>query len=79
MEHPHRCVYCSDRWFCYEECPLPGASVCESCREKLLQAPEDTPLRVIPIQDRHDSWIFDRLIEHDGERVRNELRRRFRL
>ena len=74
MEHPHRCVYCSERWFCYEDCPLAGAAVCEGCRKKLLEAP-DTPLRVIPLEDRRDSWVFDRLIEYDGERVRRELRR----
>jgi hypothetical protein len=78
MEHRHHCVYCSDRWFCYEDCPLAGASVCESCRGKLRDAPE-TPLRVIPLRDRRDSWVFDRLIEHEGERVRRELRRRRRL
>lgn len=76
MEHPHRCVYCSERWFCYEDCPLAGASVCEKCRDKLT---EDTPLRVIPLLDRRDSWVFDRLIEHDAERLRHELRRRRRL
>ena len=78
MEHPHRCVYCSEHWFCYEDCPLAGASVCAACREKLREAPEDTPLRVIPLLDRRDSWVFDRLIEYDAERVRHEIRRRRR-
>ena len=77
MEHRHRCVYCSDHWFCYEDCPLPGASVCANCRERLREAP-DTPLRVIPLQDPRDGWVFDRLIEHDAERLRRELRRRRR-
>ena len=78
MEHPHRCVYCRDRWLCYDDCPLAGASVCANCRERLRTCP-DTPLRVIPLQDRRDGWVFDRLIEYDAERMRRELRRRHRL
>jgi hypothetical protein len=74
MEHPHRCVYCHTAWSCYEDCPFAGASVCERCRDKLCESP-DMPLRVIPLRDRRDSWVFDRLTEYDAERIRQSLRR----
>ena len=73
MEHPHRCVYCSSEWFCYEDCPLAGPSACDQCREKLRRSPE-IPRRVIALSE--GSQVLDRLAEREAERLRQRLRRR---
>ena len=64
---------CRALWFCFEDCPLPGASACEACCEKIRLSPE-TPRRVIPLA-RGDQ-VLDRLTEHAAERLRQRLRQR---
>jgi len=73
MEHRHTCVYCRADWWCYEGCPLDGASVCDECRGKLLDSPE-TPRRVVALDGR--SNVLSRLAEYDAARIREELIRR---
>jgi hypothetical protein len=72
MEHRHRCVYCSAAWFCYDDCPLPGPSACEDCREKINRSP-GTPRRVIPLSA--GSGVLDRLAKHEAERLRRLIGR----
>ena len=73
MEHRHGCVYCTTLWFCHEDCPLDGPSVCEDCRAKLLDVPE-TPHRVVPLGPR----VLARLAQYDADRIRQALSRRQR-
>ena len=72
MEHPHRCVYCSAAWSCYDDCPLPGPSACEACRERIKGSP-DIPRRVIPLTA--DSEVLDALAKHEAERLRRLIGR----
>jgi hypothetical protein len=67
MEHPHRCVYCSAAWFCYDDCPLPGPSACEPCRER-IKGSSGAPRRVIPL--RAGSQVLDALAKQEAERLR---------
>ena len=76
VEHPHRCVYCANVWFCHEDCPLAGPSVCAECHEKLLVAPPETPLRVIALE--RGSRVLDCLAEYDAARITRQLKRRDR-
>ena len=71
-EHPHRCLYCEALWFCQQECPLVGPSVCDTCRDRIRRTPE-TPLRVIPLRDPS---VLARLAENEGKRWRQSFRRR---
>jgi hypothetical protein len=70
VEHRHRCVYCHTLWFCYEDCPLAGASACVDCREKLARSP-DIPRRVIALE--RGSPVLDRLAEREAERIRRSI------
>ena len=72
MEHSHHCLYCRTRWFCHEDCLLPGPSVCEPCRDKLGESP-DMPRRVIELSP--GTAVLDRLAEREAERLRGRLRR----
>jgi hypothetical protein len=72
MEHPHRCVYCSAAWLCYDDCPLPGPTACEDCRDKINRSP-GTPRRVIPLSA--GSGVLDRLAKHEAERLRRLIGR----
>jgi hypothetical protein len=71
VEHDHRCLYCDLTWFCHEDCPVVGPSVCDRCRERLRTS--DTPRRVIAL--RAGSPALDRLTQHAAERIRDLLRR----
>lgn len=73
VEHRHHCVYCQTLWFCHDDCPLAGPSVCAACREKLRRSP-DMPRLVIALHD--GSEVLARLAEHEGERIRELFRRR---
>ena len=74
MEHPHRCVYCRVDWFCLEDCPLAGPSVCDDCRDKLADEPPGMTYRVVAL-DRA-SHVLGSLVERAADRLRRELRRR---
>jgi hypothetical protein len=71
MEHRHRCLYCHHVWFCYESCPPMEPSVCPACAESRRP---DMPVRVIPLT-RVSRKALDWLIEAEGERLRDRLRR----
>ena len=71
-EHPHRCLYCEVMWFCENECPLVGPSVCDGCRDRIRRSP-NTPVRVIPITDVS---VVERLMQAEGKRWRQAFRRR---
>jgi hypothetical protein len=64
---------CTGRALWFEDCPLPGASACEACCEKIRLSPE-TPRRVIPLASR--DRVLDRLTEQAAERLRQRLRQR---
>ena len=74
VEHRHSCVYCEALWFCHDDCPLSGPSVCEDCRPKIAEAPPGTPYRVIHL-DRA-SRILRQLSEYEAARLARELKRR---
>jgi hypothetical protein len=57
-------------WFCHDDCPLSGPSVCTECREKLSRSP-GIPRRVIPLSVR--SRVLDRLAEREAQRLRRRL------
>jgi len=69
MEHRHHCLYCGELWFCYEDCPLTGPSICAECAKSTELS--DAPRRVIGLSSK----ILNRLTEAEGERLRRFLRR----
>ena len=55
---------------------MAGPSVCDDCREKLLDAPPETPVRVIAL-DRA-SVVLGTLARYDAQRLTREIKRRER-